>query len=271
VLVGLETFDALAAQYAATFAMLDNLLLAIFTIEIAIRIIAYGRRPWEFFREPWNVFDFLTTAVFYLPIVGSEVALLRLARVVRMLRIVKAVPGLRLLVVALVHSLPSIGYIGLLLLAQIYLFAIVGSFLFGATDPARFGNVALAMQTLVQVVTFDDWAKIMNEQENQLISTAYFVTFILIGTMIILNLFIGVVMEGFSRAREEFAAEQDALAAAVVEERVELESEMERIHEQLTALTGDMQRLMSATQRARADSGSTRRAAGPGEAAVRGS
>src|SRR5687767_8851828 len=101
-LVGLETFDELASEHHATFSLLDSVLLAIFTIEVAIRILAYGGRPWAFFREPWNVFDFLTTAVFYLPFVGSEVAILRLARVARILRVIKAVPGLRLLVVALV-------------------------------------------------------------------------------------------------------------------------------------------------------------------------
>jgi len=122
-LVGLETFDELATEHKAVFSQLDSLLLAIFTVEVAIRMLAYGGRPWAFFKEPWNVFDFLTVAIFYLPFIGSEVAILRLARVVRMLRLIRAVPGLRLLVVALVHSLPSIGYIGLLLLGQIYVFA----------------------------------------------------------------------------------------------------------------------------------------------------
>jgi voltage-gated sodium channel len=92
------------------FSVLDGVLLAIFTVEVAIRIMAYGARPWAFFKEPWNVFDFLTVAIFYLPFVGSEIAILRLARVARMLRLIRAVPGLRLLVVALIHSLPSIGY-----------------------------------------------------------------------------------------------------------------------------------------------------------------
>jgi len=128
----------------------------------------------------------------------------------------------------------------------------------------------MAMQTLFQVVTFDDWAQIMREQDNQLLSTAYFVAFILTGTMIILNLFIGVVMEGFSRAREQFAEEREALAAAVGEERSELEGELERIHEQLTALTQDMYRLMTAAQRNRANGGSGTSSAASGETLRRG-
>ena len=91
-LVGLETFDELAIEHQAIFSQLDSLLLAIFTVEVAIRMLAYGGRPWAFFKEPWNVFDFLTVAIFYLPFIGSEVAILRLARVVRMLRLIRALP-----------------------------------------------------------------------------------------------------------------------------------------------------------------------------------
>jgi voltage-gated sodium channel len=183
------------------------------------------------------------------------VALLRLARVLRMLRLVKAVPGLRMLVVALVHSLPSIGYIGLLLLIEVYVYAVVGSFLFGETDPEHFGNFAVAMQTLAQVITFDDWAAIMRSQANQITAVIYFVSFILLGTMVILNLFIGVIMEGFTSAREQFAAERAEIAAAVMAERDEVEAELERIQGQLTALAVDINRLVPIAQRARSNGG----------------
>ena len=257
VLVGLETFDQITAEHLTLFVALDGLLLAIFTIEVAIRIGAYGRRPWDFFRDPWNIFDFSTVAVFYFPFVGAEIAVLRLARVVRMLRLVRVVPGLRLLVVALIHSLPSIGYIGLLLFGQIYIFAIIGCMLFGETDPDRFRNVAIAMQTLTQVLTFDDWAQIMRSQQNQLVATVYFVLFILIGTMIILNLFIGVVMDGFTQARQQFEAETQSLAAAVVEETTEVEVELAQVHERLTELTRDIQRLMALPARTRVNGGAS--------------
>src|SRR5688572_764999 len=98
ILVGLETFQELTAEHHTLFSTLDSILLTIFTLEVAIRIVAHGRRPWEYFRDGWNIFDFVTVAIFYLPFIGSEVALLRLARVLRMLRLVKAVPGLRMLV-----------------------------------------------------------------------------------------------------------------------------------------------------------------------------
>jgi voltage-gated sodium channel len=263
ILVGLETFHEFAQQNQVVFSTLDTILLAIFTAEVVIRLLAYGSRPWDFFRDRWNLFDFLTVAIFYLPFVGSEVAVLRLARVIRMMRLIKAVPGLRMLVMALLHSLPSIGYIGLLLLMHVYVYGIVGSFLFGATDPERFGHVGEAMQTLAQVVTFDDWAAIMRAQENRVVAAAYFITFILTGTMIILNLFIGVIMEGFASARAQFEAERQEMAAVVREEHDEVEDELARIHEQLTILTHDMNRLMAANQRARANGG-----ASPGGTAV---
>jgi voltage-gated sodium channel len=251
ILVGLETFNELTTEHHDLFSTLDAILLAVFTAEVVIRIGAYGRRPWEFFRDGWNVFDFVTVAIFYLPFMGSEVALLRLARVVRMLRLVKAVPGLRMLVVALLHSLPSIGYIGLLLLIELYVYAVLGSFLFGETDQERFGNFAVAMQTLMQVITFDDWAAIMRAQANQGAATVYFVSFILLGTMVILNLFIGVIMEGFGSARAQFAEERRQMTAAVMAERDEVEAELERIQGQLASLATDVHRLMQLTQRSR--------------------
>jgi voltage-gated sodium channel len=182
-----------------------------------------------------------------------------------MLRLVKAVPGLRMLIVALVHSLPSIGYIGLLLLIEMYVYAVVGSFLFGESDPEHFGNFAVAMQTLTQVITFDDWAVIMRSQTNQLAAIIYFVSFILLGTMVILNLFIGVIMEGFTSAREQFAAEQSEIAAAVMAERDEVESELARIQGQLSALAADMNRLTLMTQRARTNGDAGSRSARVGE------
>jgi voltage-gated sodium channel len=255
ILVGMETFHEFAEQNSVVFSTLDTVLLAIFTAEVVIRVLAYGSRPWEFFRNGWNIFDFLTVAIFYLPFVGSEVAILRLARVVRMMRLIKAVPGLRMLVMALFYSLPSMGYIGLLLLIHVYVYGIVGSFLFGATDPERFGHVGDSMQTLAQVVTFDDWAAVMRAQENRVVAAAYFISFILTGTMIILNLFIGVIMEGFASAKAQFEAERRVVVAAVQEERDEVEVELARIQEQLTALSQDMSRLMAAIQRARANGG----------------
>ena len=175
--------------------------------------------------------------------------MLRLARVLRMLRLVRAVPELRVLIGALLNSLPSISYIGLLLLMLVYVYGIVGSFFLGDGDAERFGNVALAMQTLLQVVTFDDWVSIMRAQANQAFALPYFVSFILVGTMVILNLFIGVIMEGFTSARQQALNELAASVAAEGEVQEEIEDELVRVNRQLEALRADVARVLALAER----------------------
>ena len=248
-LVGLETFPEVASANERAFATLDAIFLGIFTLELAVRIGAYFPRPWLFFRDPWNVFDFLTVAIFYTPFVGSEAALLRLARVIRMFRLLRAIPGLQRVIIALMHSLPSLGYIGLLLTLLMYVYAVVGHFLFGDNDPDHFGNAAIAMRTLLQVVTFDEWALIMTSQTNQVASTLYFVSFILIGTMIVLNLFIGVVVEGFDHARREWEAEGEKLVVISDERRDGVEEDLSRISERLDEVKRELDQLVARARR----------------------
>ena len=98
VLAGLETSAALMASYGGLFEALDVAVLVIFILEIALKMVAHGRRPLDFFHDGWNVFDFVIVALCLVPSTGSFGAVLRLARVLRLLRLVTALPKLQLLV-----------------------------------------------------------------------------------------------------------------------------------------------------------------------------
>lgn len=206
-LIGLQTYSTLSEKYKAVFDMLDLVTIGIFTVEIGIRIAAYGRKPWNFFKSSWNIFDFLVTAVFYIPGGGTVAAILRLARVVRIFRLVTAFPTLQLIVGTLIKSIPSMGYIGLLLFIIFYVFAIVGNLFFGQNDPGHFGNLHISFLTLFQVVTLEGWVDIMKAQGSSPFVPIYFIVFILLGTMMILNLFIGVIVGGFEEVKEEMGKE----------------------------------------------------------------
>ena len=93
VLAGLETSAALRESYGVLLRSLDALVLVIFVAEIALKIAAHGRRPWGYFQDGWNVFDFLIVAVCCLPVEAQFAAVFRLARGLRLLRLVTAVPG----------------------------------------------------------------------------------------------------------------------------------------------------------------------------------
>jgi voltage-gated sodium channel len=211
-LVGAETHRPWMEAHAELFHTLDRVVLAIFVGELALRIGAQGRRPWRFFRDPWNVFDAVIVGVCLLPFHTEFAAVLRLVRVLRVLRLVTALPRLQLLVGALIKSVPSMSYVALLLSLLFYVYAVAGVAVFGAGDPAHFGTLPNAALTLFQVVTMEGWTEIMHLQfvayPGRILPVVYFLSFILLGTMIMLNLFIGVIVNGMDEARQEMADDE---------------------------------------------------------------
>jgi voltage-gated sodium channel len=142
VLVGLETLPDFNAEspYGRAVDHLQNIILWLFVAEAAIKIASRGSRPWEYFYDPWNVFDFIVIVICFLPLHASYAAVFRLARILRVLRLVSAVPKLQMLVGALLKSIPSLIYVGSLLLLHFYSYAVMGTFLFRENDPVHFRN-----------------------------------------------------------------------------------------------------------------------------------
>lgn len=260
VLVGIETYHPEGSPWRPFLEGADLFILLIFTLEFALKIIAEGNKPWNYFRDPWNVFDFLIVAVCWLAhlmpdINAGSVAVIRLARILRVMRLVNALPQLKLLISAMLKSIPSMGYVGVLLLLLYYIYGALGVFLFGKNDPIHFGSLGTSMLTLFQISTLEGWADIMYvnmfgcadplwgyEQESDCLnpeahgSTAvvYFVSFVLFGTMIVLNLFIGVIMTAMDEVRKEH--ETEARIARKATGVQHLEDEIAEIHNQLDAI-----------------------------------
>jgi len=227
VLVGVETFPSMWERYGQLFHLLDALVLALFAIEIILKIGAQGRQPLAYFKDGWNVFDFTIVAVCFLPLGGSYAPVLRLFRLLRVIRLITVVPKLQLLVTALLRSLPSMFYVCLLLFLLFYIYAVMGVMFFSANDPVHFGDLWLSFLSLFRIVTLEDWTDIMYLQMygsddyagyNQIteglefapkampvLSVAYFTSFVLAGTMIMLNLVIGVIINGMDEAQKEVA------------------------------------------------------------------
>jgi voltage-gated sodium channel len=237
-LVGLETlpqFDE-GTTWGETVNYVQSAILWCFVVEILLKIIACGNRPWDYFRQPWNIFDFVIVAVCFLPIDAKYAAVFRMARLLRTLRMVTILPRLQVLVGALLKSIPSLGYIGVLLGLHLYVYAVAGTFLFRANDPQRFGSLPVTALTLFQVLTLEGWNDVLATQYNgseaeypdswrekfplgtsrqnqpqPIVASFYFVTFIMLGTMIMLNLFTGVIigsMEEASAERKEEVREE---------------------------------------------------------------
>ena len=212
VLAGVETSASMLAQQGAVLHALDVTVLGIFIIEIVLKITACGRRPLDYFRDSWNVFDFTIVALCVLPVGGPFAAVLRLVRTLRLLRLVTALPKLQLLVGALIKSLSSMGYVGLLLGLIFYIYAVTGVHVFGKASPEYFGNLTSALLSLFQMITLDDWRTMYDSAQTAapFAATPYFVSFILLGTMIMLNLFIGIVMNSMSEMHAELDEQKQA-------------------------------------------------------------
>ncbi len=219
VIIGLETYPALAKKHYDILTLVDRIIIALFTLEIALKIISNGKRPWLYFSDPWNIFDFVIVAICLIPLNDTHYfAVFRVLRVLRILRMITILPKLRLIISALLKSIPSMGYIIMLIGVLFYVYAIVGVFVFGPTDPMHFGDLHHAFVTLFKILTLEGWTDIMNahvfaesvEGSLQIISIwpfFYFSSFILIGAMIIMNLFIGVIMNSMEESKKELSQE----------------------------------------------------------------
>jgi voltage-gated sodium channel len=183
-----------------------------------LKLLSFGRSPLNYFKDTWNVFDFIIIAICFVPNVDAHfVTVLRLARILRVFRIISILPKLQILVNALLKSIPSMGYVVVLLSIVFYIYAVAGSFLFGKSDPVHFGSLHISMISLFKVLTLEGWTDIMNIQlygttdpaaeeagpPKSYASVLYFVSFILFGAMIIMNLFIGVIMNSMQESQDE--------------------------------------------------------------------
>ena len=233
ILVGLETYPGITTQHSSLFHFLDYIVQAIFTIEIIMRILAYGNKPLQFFSSGPNLFDFLVTGLFYLPFGGPFVAVLRLVRVFRIFRLFTALPQLQIMVGALIKSVPSMGYVGLLLLLQFYIFAVIGTVEFRHLDPSNFGSLGQTMFTLFQIVTLEGWVDIYKGLGASPISTIYFISFILLGTMIVLNLFIGVITSGFDEVKKEIEESSDDEAKKLASDLIGMRKQLQNLNKSL--------------------------------------
>ncbi|HRH93154.1 MAG TPA: ion transporter [Candidatus Peribacteria bacterium] len=250
-LVGLETYPDIIDSHPLLFDVINAAILWIFTVEIVLRILAYGRQPWRFFMDGWNLFDFAIIVVLLMPLHSEFFAVLRLVRVVRLLRVVRTVrilrlidlPQLQFIVNSLLRSLPSIGSIALLLSMHFYMYGVIGTVLFHDIDPVHFGTLPHSLLALFTTLTLEGWVNLMEAQMRvvdgssvpEWIVAAYFVTFIVIGTMIVMNLIIGVIVNSMGETQEDDA--EMAVLSKRGQRKLTIHQEISAIERQLEEST----------------------------------
>lgn len=229
--LGLETSATAMAAAGPLLVALDRAVLAVFVVELLARMAVYRG---AFFRDWWRVFDLIVVGISLAPATGN-LSVLRALRVLRVLRLVSIVPSLRRVVGGFVAALPGMGSVVLLLSLVFYVFAVMATKLYGATFPDRFGDIAISLYTLFQIMTLEGWSDgvVRPIMEVHPYAWAFFLPFIVLTSFAVLNLFIGIIV---SAMEEEHDAEADA-------DREEIKHDQEAILEELRALRQEVRAL----------------------------
>ena len=204
ILVGVGTDEVIKTNYKGLINLLENLILAFFCVELLIRILA-ETKPINYFKDPWNLFDFIIVAICFIPFKDKAIYVLRLVRVLRTFRLFQAFPNLRPVVNGLVSSISSVIFVAMLLGVVVYIYAVIGVSFFALADPIHFGTLWRGLFTLFQILTLENWNTIMLPTNSvyPVGGPLYFISFIILGTMIIMNLFLGIIVGNMSKAMDK--------------------------------------------------------------------
>ena len=241
---GLIAFEAfpqfMTPKIEHWFGILHNVVLAAFVLEAIIKLVAHSPKPWDYFKSGWNVFDFSLIVLSLLPIASEFAMLGRVLRLLRVLRLVNALPELRLIVETLLKSIPSMFHISILMGILFFIYAVLGFHLFHEHDPTHWRDLAYSLLTLFRIVTLEDWTDVMYKaMELSPAYAFYFVSFVIVGTFVVINLFIAVVINNLDEAKYAHLEklEHPDLHDQLMSTLVSTKGSIEHLEKQLNALT----------------------------------
>ena len=203
VVLGLQTYPGIVDSYGGALDLLNALCLGVFVVELTLRIASYGRRPQDFFKSGWNVFDFVVITAAFIPGVRDSSTLLRLVRLARVVRVVRLLPDVRVLIVGVFRSLPPLLSMAALTTVILFVYGMVGWLLFADELPEEWGTIGDAMLTMFILLTLENFPFYMERGMNvHPWSWVFFVSFVLVAAFIVLNVLIGIVLNSMEEARE---------------------------------------------------------------------
>jgi voltage-gated sodium channel len=213
--LGLETSRGLMERIGGFLHLVDHTTLGIFLAEIALRWFADGTKA--FFRNPWNVFDFVIVGISLATAAGA-LSVLRTLRMLRVLRLISAVPSMRRVIEGLLRAVPGIASIAALLGLIIFVAGVMATMFFRDVAPAHFGDLGATSFTLFQIMTGEGWPEIARPiMAKAPVAWLFFLIYILVSSFAVLNLFIAVIVK---------AVEQQADADELLEQVRALRAEL---------------------------------------------
>lgn len=233
VVLGLETYERIEADAGAALDVANEVILGVFVVELLIRFAATGFKPGVYFRSGWNVFDFLVVTAGFVPGLRENATLLRIARLLRVVRAIRLLPDLRVLTVAVARSVPGVASLAVISLLLVYVYGMLGWLIFDEHDPDNFADVGQAMVTMFVLLTLENLPTYIEKGlELSDWTLLFYVSYVLLASFLIFNLFIGIVINSMEEARaielqraeralvDDDAANDDEAHALILRERV---------------------------------------------------
>ena len=225
--LGLETSPKIKARFGIFLSLIDKVALTIFTIELVIKIAVYKHR---FFKDGWNIFDFLIVAVSLIPASGPF-SVLRAFRIFRTLRLLSIVPSMKRIIQAIFISIPGILSVGTIIILIFYISSVLTTTFFGERFYEWFGTIGNSMYTLFQIMTLESWSMgivrpVMKEFP---LAWLFFVPFILVTTFAILNLFIGIIVDAMQQISKDGSQEEKKTEIDLQKKIISMEMQLKEI------------------------------------------
>ena len=231
ILLGLETHPSVMDRFGWLIRALDVACLTVFVVELVAKIVAYRGR---FFRDGWNVFDFIIVGISLVP-VAQGFSALRALRVLRALRLISGAPRLRRVVEGFITALPGMASVFMLMALIFYIGAVIATKLFGGAFPEWFGTLARSGYSLFQIMTLESWSMgiVRPVMEVYPYAWAFFIPFIMVTTFAVVNLLVGLIVNSMQDAHhEEENAETGAYRDDVTARLVAIERQLDRLASQ---------------------------------------
>ena len=229
--LGLETSPEVRARIGDILAVIDWVVLTIFVVEIVMKLFA---KRLDFFKNGWNVFDFIIVSIALVPAAGPFY-ILRALRILRVLRLISVVPQMRRVVQALVTAIPGLLSIVALISLIFYISAVLATNLFGPVFQEWFGTIGASMYSLFQIMTLESWSMGIVRPVMKVYPYAwiFFVPFIMVTSFAVINLFIGVIVDAMQTVQKDLVEEVHADARHIEDKLENMEKELAELRQML--------------------------------------
>lgn len=215
----------------------DDFCMSVFVIEMTVRAMVGGRSFFFGRNRVWNWFDLIVTSCAAFSSIPAFSAL-RAARLLRLfisMRLLSSVRHLRILSSSLMKALPSVGWLGLLLLMVNIIYTVMATIMFGETFPERYGDLGSSFYAMVELMTMEGWTDVAREvMAVYPWAWLFYISYILFAAYILLNAVSGVIVDGMMSPQTEASTERET---EMLQRQQELDNRMARMQETIDRLT----------------------------------